>query len=73
LEDIIAALKPWLKPGTKEYKAERSRVSYLVNALKEDGLVETEKSGKALRVRLSKLGEIYAVGRISPMKRSKVA
>jgi CRISPR-associated protein Csa3 len=68
LEDIIAELKSWLKPGTKEYRAERSRVSYLVNGLKEDGLVEAEKSGKVLRVRLSKLGEIYAMGRISSEK-----
>lgn len=65
LEDIIAVIKPELKPGSKEFKAERSRVSYLVNALKEDGFVETEKSGKTLKVRLTAPGEIYVLGKIS--------
>jgi CRISPR-associated protein Csa3 len=62
LEEIIRRLKPELEPGSKEYNAERSLVSYHVNALKEEGFVETEKSGKNLIVRLSKLGEIYLLG-----------
>jgi CRISPR-associated protein Csa3 len=68
LEDLISILKPSLKPGSKDFRAERSRVSYLVNALKEDGFVEAKKSGKTLRVRLSKTGEIYVIGKISPEK-----
>ena len=63
LEEIIRKLKPELEPGSKKYNAERSLVSYHVNALKEEGFVETEKVGKNLLVKLTKLGEVYLLGK----------
>lgn len=65
LEDIITTINSELIPGVEGYERERSRTSYLVKELEKDSLVESEKSGKMLKVRLSKLGEIYAIAKTS--------
>ena len=65
LEDIITTINSDLRPGVEGYEGERSRTSYLVKELEKDGFVESEKSGKMLKVKLSKLGEIYAIAKTS--------
>lgn len=49
--------------GSPDYLKERARMSYHIKKLREDGFIETQRRGKNLRISLSRLGELYAVGR----------
>ena|SRR3990172_629615 len=49
--------------GSKGYLKERARMSYHIKKLREGGFIETEKRGKNLGIILTKLGELYSVGR----------
>jgi|GEM_PF-5445093 len=60
LEDIIKKLRPGLKKDG--YDRERSRLSYHIKDLRDDGFVETEKEGRSLKIRLSGIGRLYVEG-----------
>jgi CRISPR locus-related DNA-binding protein len=45
------------------YQKERARMSYHLRKLKAGGFIETEKHGKNLRIALTRLGELYSIGR----------
>ncbi|MEM2727234.1 MAG: DUF6293 family protein [Archaeoglobaceae archaeon] len=45
----------------KKYMAQRARMSYHLNELEEDGLVETERKGKHLKIAITDLGKAYVV------------
>ena len=58
VEELIKRMKPSLDEASKEYKSERSRLSYHLKSLREEGLIETEKEGKNIRLRISQKGRI---------------
>jgi DNA-binding transcriptional ArsR family regulator len=45
----------------KKYMAQRARMSYHLNGLEEDGIVEMKREGKNVRIMLTELGKAYAV------------
>ncbi|RLI82115.1 MAG: hypothetical protein DRP01_10260 [Archaeoglobales archaeon] len=45
----------------RKYMAQRARMSYHLKGLEEDGLIETRKEGKSVRIRLTPLGKAYAI------------
>ncbi len=45
----------------KRYMAQRARMSYHLKGLEEDGLIETKREGKNVRIRLTPLGKAYAI------------
>ncbi len=61
LEELMRRIKPGLRKGAKEFVNERARLSYHVQKLVEGGFVE--KEGMRAKIKLTKVGEIYAVGR----------
>jgi CRISPR-associated protein Csa3 len=63
VEELINKLKPELIKETKEYANERARLSHHLNVLRKDGLLESEKAGKNVKLSLSKIGEIYSIGK----------
>lgn len=63
IEELITKLNPDLVKETKEYSNERARLSHHLNILRNDGLLESEKTGKNVKLSLSKIGEIYAMGK----------
>lgn len=63
VEELITKLKPELNKETNEYTNERSRLSHHLKSLRKDGFLESEKAGKNVKLRLSRIGEIYAMGR----------
>lgn len=63
VDELIARLKPKLRKGTREYANERARLSHHLKILREDGFLESEKAGKNVKLKLSRIGEIYAMGR----------
>ncbi len=63
VDELISRLKPKLEKGTREYANERARLSHHLKILREDGFLEGEKAGKNVRLRLSRIGEIYAMGK----------
>jgi CRISPR-associated protein Csa3 len=62
LEELITSLKPKLKKKTQPYLTERSRLSHHIKDLSEDGVVETKKEGKNIKITLTKLGKLYLEG-----------
>ena len=63
IDKLITMLNPSLKKTSEEYPNERARISYHIKALKEDGFITTEKKGKNIKLKLSKIGEIYALSK----------
>lgn len=66
LEELVGRLKPGLKKGSREFINERARLSYHVKALVEGGFAG--KKGMRAMIELTKLGEIYVMGKISSKK-----
>ena len=62
IDELIARLKPELKKETKEHTNERARMSHHIKSLSNYGFLNSERSGKNIRLNLSKIGEIYAKG-----------
>lgn len=58
LDEIVTNLNPKIKPGSKEYVSEKSRISHHLKDLK-DLFVETDKDGRNLQVELTQLGKLY--------------
>lgn len=63
VDELIARLKPKLKKETKEYTNERARLSHHIKSLGNYGFLDSERSGKNIKLSLSKIGEIYAKGK----------
>ena len=63
IDELIYRMKPEIRKGSNEHNSERARVSHHLRKLKKWGLVDTEKAGKNLRIRLTKLGKVYVAGR----------
>ncbi|RUM35125.1 MAG: hypothetical protein DSY33_00250 [Archaeoglobus sp.] len=45
----------------KRYMAQRARMSYHLKGLEEDGLVEMKREGKNVKIRLTELGQAFAL------------
>jgi DNA-binding transcriptional ArsR family regulator len=52
-----------ISKSSPDYQKERARVSYHIKKLKEGGFIMTLKIGKNLKINLTKLGELYSIGR----------
>lgn len=63
IDELIARMRPEIKKGTKEHGNERARVSKHISKLRDNGYVETDKLGKTVNLRLSKMGEVYVAGK----------
>lgn len=63
VDELISIVNPEASPDRSDYQKERARFSYHLKELKKDGFIETEKEGKNVKVRLSKIGEIYVIGK----------
>ncbi|MFQ5888162.1 MAG: winged helix-turn-helix domain-containing protein, partial [Candidatus Hydrothermarchaeales archaeon] len=63
VDELISIVNTETSPERSDYQKERARFSYHLKGLKKDGFIETEKQGKNVKVRLSKIGEIYVVGK----------
>lgn len=64
VEELITKLKPELNKETKEYANERARLSHHLKSLRKDGFLDSEKVGKNVKLSLSRIGEVYAMGRV---------
>ncbi len=62
VDELIHGLGRSVK-GLTGYQKERARVSYHIKKLKDGGFIETRKIGKNLRTRLTRLGQLYSIGR----------
>jgi CRISPR locus-related DNA-binding protein len=65
IDELIARMRPEIKKGTKKHGNERARLSKHISKLKEEGFVETDKLGKTVSLRLSRMGEVYVAGKRS--------
>jgi|Deesub1362B_J571_1020462.scaffolds.fasta_scaffold00065_23 DNA-binding transcriptional ArsR family regulator len=61
MDEIIYKLNPDVKE--KELLGERARISYHIKMLRTDGFVESQRVGKNVRLKITKLGEIYLKGK----------
>ncbi|MDK2781990.1 MAG: hypothetical protein PWR13_1018 [Archaeoglobi archaeon] len=61
MDEIIYKINPNVKE--KELLGERARISYHIKMLKDYGFVESQRTGKNVRLRLTPLGELYLKGR----------
>lgn len=61
MDEIIYKINPNVKE--KELLGERARISYHIKMLKDYGFVESQRTGKNVRLRLTSLGELYLKGR----------
>jgi DNA-binding transcriptional ArsR family regulator len=52
-----------IEKNSAGYQKERARMSYHIKKLREGGFIETKKQGKNLTITLTKLGELYSIGR----------
>jgi DNA-binding transcriptional ArsR family regulator len=52
-----------IRKSSSDYQKERARMSYHIKKLREGGFIETLKIGKNLKINLTKLGELYSIGR----------
>lgn len=73
VEELINKLKPDLVKETKEYANERARLSHHLNILRKDRLLESEKTGKSVKLSLSRIGEIYAIAKDLIQRRGETA
>ncbi len=58
--ELITSLNPDLSREDPKYNSERSRISHHIKDLKGDSLVDSEKDGKEVRIKLTELGKIYS-------------
>lgn len=63
VEELISKLKPELKKETKGYLNERARLSHHLKSLGNHGFINSERSGKNVKLSLSRIGEIYTKGK----------
>ncbi len=63
VDELIEGLG-FKKASSKNFLKERSRISYHIKKLREEGFIKTEKIGKNLRISLTSLGELYFKGRV---------
>lgn len=66
LDELIVIMNPGMNKDTPAFTNERARICHHIRILRDTlGFLETEKIGKNLRVRLSKLGNLYVFGKNS--------
>jgi DNA-binding transcriptional ArsR family regulator len=63
MDELITRMRPEIEKGTKEHGNERARLSKHISKLRDDGFVETDKLGKTVSLKLSRMGEVYIAGR----------
>jgi DNA-binding transcriptional ArsR family regulator len=63
VDELISKLRPKLEKETRDYTNERARLSHHLKSLRNDGFLESEKVGKTIKLRLSRIGKIYIFGR----------
>jgi len=63
VDELIAKLRQELKKETKEYTNERARLSHHLKSLSKCGFLNSEKSGKNMKLSLSRIGDIYIKGK----------
>lgn len=63
IDELIARMRPEIKKGTKEHGNERARLSKHISKLRDEGFVETDKLGKTVSLKMSKIGEVYVAGK----------
>jgi DNA-binding transcriptional ArsR family regulator len=63
IDELIARMRPEIEKGTKEHGNERARLSKHISKLRDEGFVETDKLGKTVSLKLSRMGEVYVAGR----------
>jgi len=63
IEDLIKSLNPGLKKGTDMYTNERARLNHHIKLLRKSGFLESEKIGKMIKFKLSRIGEAYIIGK----------
>jgi DNA-binding transcriptional ArsR family regulator len=61
-DELIMRLNEKTK-NSPDYQKERARMSYHIKKLQGEGFIDTQRKGKNLKITLSKIGEIYAVGK----------
>jgi DNA-binding transcriptional ArsR family regulator len=65
IDELIARMRPEIEKGTKEHGNERARLSKHISKLRDERFVETDKMGKTVSLKLSKMGEVYVAGHCS--------
>lgn len=63
VDELISRLKPKLKKEMQEYTNERARLSHHLKSLRRDRFLDSEKSGKTVMLKLSRIGKIYILGK----------
>jgi CRISPR-associated protein Csa3 len=63
VDELISKLSPEMEKGTRGYTNERARLSHHLKSLRIDKFLESEKSGKTVKLKLSRIGEIYILGK----------
>lgn len=65
IDELISILSPQIftRRGSSSYLKERSRISYHLKMLEEDGFIKTAKKGKRKVLELTELGHLYALGK----------
>lgn len=63
LDELIVRIKPHLKKNTTPFNNERARICHHIKSLKNNGLIETEKVGKNLKINLNPIGMLYLKGK----------
>jgi DNA-binding transcriptional ArsR family regulator len=62
VDDLIQGVVG-IEKNSSGYQKERARMSYHIKKLREGGFIETNKQGKNLTITLTKLGELYSIGK----------
>jgi DNA-binding transcriptional ArsR family regulator len=63
LDELIIRIKPKIKKNTTLFNNERARICHHIKSLKNNGLIETEKVGKTLKIEINSIGELYLKGK----------
>ena len=58
IDDLVLSLTPDIKKDSDAFPTERSRLSHHLKNFEKMGLIEKEKKGKNVGVKLTKLGEL---------------
>jgi len=63
LDELIIRIKPKIKKNTTLFNNERARICHHIKSLKNNGIIETEKVGKTLKIEINSIGELYLKGK----------
>lgn len=65
IDELIARMQPEIEKGTREHGNERARLSKHISKLRDGGFVETDRLGKTVSLKLSKMGKVFVAGRMT--------